>query len=271
MKHVVCYSGGHSSALVAIEAVRKYGKGNVILLNHNISPKVEHKDIKRFKQEVADYLDMPITYANMKDYESMTPLKVARKAKAFQVDAGRALCTSKLKTEPFYKWLNDNHPVEVGNVNGDIKILYGFDRNEPDRIQRRVGVMAAKGYMTDYPLAFWSRTIEATEDIGIKRPATYNIFKHANCFGCLKAGIQHWYVVYCLRPDIFTEAIETEKEIGYSIINGIFLEELIPKYQEMQSKGICPNDKMNSQSFWAKVESTLPEQMSFLPCECMID
>lgn len=35
-KAIVCFSGGHSSALVAIEAVRKYGKNNVILLNHNI-------------------------------------------------------------------------------------------------------------------------------------------------------------------------------------------------------------------------------------------
>ncbi len=30
-KHIVCYSGGHSSALVAIEVVRKYGKENCVL------------------------------------------------------------------------------------------------------------------------------------------------------------------------------------------------------------------------------------------------
>ncbi|MGL5433778.1 MAG: hypothetical protein ACRDBO_00075 [Lachnospiraceae bacterium] len=271
MKQIICYSGGHSSALVAIEAVRKYGKNNVILLNHDISSIVEHKDIKRFKQEIADYLDVPITPANMKGFETMTPLKVAMKAKAFQVDAGRALCTSKLKTEPFYKWLDETYPVAKGDVCDNAKVLYGFDKNEPGRIQRRVGVMAAKGYKTDYPLAYWDRTVDKTEDIGIKRPVTYNIFKHANCFGCLKAGMQHWYVVYCLRPDIFTEAIKAEAEIGYSIINDVYLEELIPKYQEMQTKGICPNDKINSQSFWAKVNNTLPEQMSFLPCECMID
>ena len=28
MKYIVCYSGGVSSALTAIEAVRKYGKNN---------------------------------------------------------------------------------------------------------------------------------------------------------------------------------------------------------------------------------------------------
>ena len=54
-KAIVCFSGGHSSALAAIEAVRRYGKDKVILLNHDMSPKVEHEDIKRFKREVADY------------------------------------------------------------------------------------------------------------------------------------------------------------------------------------------------------------------------
>lgn len=38
MKYVVCYSGGHSSALAAVETVRQHGAENVILLNHDISP-----------------------------------------------------------------------------------------------------------------------------------------------------------------------------------------------------------------------------------------
>ena len=73
MKYIVCYSGGHSSALVAIEAVRKHGKENVILLNHDISSEVEHKDIKRFKNEIAKFLGLEITYANMKGWEYKTP------------------------------------------------------------------------------------------------------------------------------------------------------------------------------------------------------
>jgi PP-loop superfamily ATP-utilizing enzyme len=68
VKNVICFSGGHSSALCAIEAVRRYGKENVILLNHDLSLKVEHEDIKRFKQEVADYLGIKITYENMPGY-----------------------------------------------------------------------------------------------------------------------------------------------------------------------------------------------------------
>lgn len=69
-KHIVCYSGGHSSALVAIEVVRMFGKENVILLNHNINKRYEDLDIKRFKIEVANYLDLPITFANIKGIEN---------------------------------------------------------------------------------------------------------------------------------------------------------------------------------------------------------
>lgn len=85
MKAIVCYSGGHSSALVAIEAVRKYGKSKVILLNHDISSNVEHEDIKRFKNEVAEYLGVEITYANAVNFEEKTPLSVSIKLVFMQV------------------------------------------------------------------------------------------------------------------------------------------------------------------------------------------
>ena len=125
------------------------------------------------------------------------------------------------------------------------------------------------GFKSEYPLADWNRTIEKTEDIGINRPVTYKVWKHANCIGCLKAGRQHWYCVYCLRPDIFEEARQAEETIGYSIIKGAYLGELEPKFKEMrEDKSICPNDKENSGSFWARVDSTFPEQMTLMPCDC---
>nr|WP_210424344.1 hypothetical protein [Citrobacter freundii] len=55
MKHVVLHSGGHASALVAIEVARKYGTENMILLTHNITGIVEDSDIKRFRDEVAGF------------------------------------------------------------------------------------------------------------------------------------------------------------------------------------------------------------------------
>ena len=65
-KKIVCFSGGHSSALAAIETARKYGTEGMILLNHDISPHVEHEDmsaedfakalVKNAKTQGATYL-----------------------------------------------------------------------------------------------------------------------------------------------------------------------------------------------------------------------
>lgn len=271
MIYVVCYSGGHSSALVAVEAVRKYGKENVVLLNHDISPRVEHEDIKRFKKEVADYLGIEITYANMDGWEVNTPLDICVGKKAFKLSLSKVLCTYNLKTLPFYSWLKENYPASLDNPCEDITILYGFDKEEPARIQRRSQHLGTMGYKSDFPLAYWERTIQDIEEIGIKRPVTYEIFKHANCIGCLKAGRQHWYVVYCLYPDIFKEAVEAEELLDHSIIKGIYLNELVPKYEEMKARGIVPSDKMQSQSFWAMVRKELKGvDEENLPCECAL-
>lgn len=270
MKYIVCYSGGHSSALVAIELVRKYGKEDVILLNHNISPEVEHEDIKRFKNEVAKYLGIEITYANMEGWQYKTPLRVCKELGGFKFGMSPVLCTYHIKTLPFGKYLKENFPVKKGAIREDLVILYGFDKNEKARIQRRSSILGQQGYKTDYPLAFWDRTIENTEEIGIKKPITYELHRHANCIGCLKAGMQSWYLVYCLYPKLWEEAKETENEIGYSILKDKYLEDLEPKFSQMKCQGMIPTEKITPQKFWGKVEKELQEigQISWLPCEC---
>ena len=68
-RFVVCFSGGHSSALVAVEVVRRYGREGVVLLNHDINPRVEDADVKRFKREMSEALGLPITQANHPRWE----------------------------------------------------------------------------------------------------------------------------------------------------------------------------------------------------------
>lgn len=269
-KYVVCFSGGEASALCAIETVRKYGKENVILLNHDISPEVEHEDIKRFKKEVSEYLGIPISYANANGWEELTPIRACLKQGAFQSEVGRNFCTYLLKTKPFYEWLKEYFPSTPGKVREDVVILYGFDKTEQYRITRRVDHLFSLGYRADFPLAFWERTISSIEEIGIKKPITYRIFHHANCIGCLKAGKRHWYAVYCLRPDIFKEAMEAEEEIGYSIIKNVYLQDLVETFEMLKSKGVCPNELGNYQEFWAMVNSIIPEEVSLFPCDCAL-
>lgn len=257
--YVICYSGGHSSALCAIEAVRKHGKENVILLNHDIHPDIEDVDIKRFKNEVADYLELPITYANHPQWDTMTPIDVCLKEKAWKIGKGRILCTSRLKTRPFDRWRESNDPDKL------FTYIYGFDNSKSEvlRAQRRSQLMGLEGYKTEYPLISWERTIYSVEEVGIRKPMLYNRFKHANCSGCLKAGFQHWYIVYCERPDLWEKAKQAEEEIGYALFKipsgPIYLEEKEELFSKMKKAGVEPTEHINRTAFWTSAKRAVKE------------
>lgn len=265
--HVVCHSGGHSSALVGFEVVRRHGPENVVLLNHDIPGRSEDPDIKRFKREVALHLGLPVTYASHPDPDA-DQFDVCVDAGAFKVDDGPELCTHRLKTEPFMAWLATADPAST-------VVYYGFDANEQTRIQRRIGIMGAQGWRTDYPLALWPRTIYSTREVGIEPPMTYSVFKHANCKGCLKAGWQHWYVIYCLHPDIWAKGKWAEEEIGYAIHHDdsgpVYLEDMEPKFAAMKAAGIPPTEHISHQRFWAQANRivTINVAQASIPCECI--
>lgn len=273
-RHVVCFSGGHSSALVAVEVVRRFGPNGVVLLNHDIHPRAEDADVKRFKREVADFLGILVTQADHPRVAEWDQFDVVEHARAFKVRSGQELCTARLKTEPFTAWLARNAPP------GSCTVYYGFDSNEERRIRRRASIMAAQGYATDYPLALWpERTIASTREIGIEPPLTYGVFKHANCIGCLKAGWQHWFVVYATRPEVWERAKLAERRIGHSIHRDATLEEREPEFEAMARAGVEPTEHVASQTFWreARRRVSLPvlsdaEGDLFeraVPCECV--
>lgn len=268
-KHVVCYSGGHSSALEAVEVVRCFGPENVILLNHDMHFSVEHASIKLFRAEVAAHLGLSVTQANYRDAQ-FDQFDVCVNKQAFKVDSGQEFCTYQLKTKPFMEWLASNCPDK------EAVIYYGFDADEKDRIQRRSSILASAGYRTDFPLALWKeRTIKSIEQIGIRRPKTYAQFKHANCVGCLKAGWQHWYVVYVTRPDIWLKGKWAEEEIGYAIHHDddgpAYLEDMEPKFAAMQAAGIPATEHITHQKFWASANKIvrINSVQQSLPCECV--
>lgn len=236
--------------MTAVETVRKYGRKNVVLLNHDIDKRVEDIDVKRFKEEVASYLGLPITYANQTRFKESAPLSICREMGMFCFKSGAHICTYYLKTEPFYEWLKEFYPVEPGKgLSEEITLVYGFDSNEPKRMERRTRHLLSLGYRTEYPMQ--TSSMEEIEEVGIEKPRTYGYCKHANCRGCLKAGKQHWYMVYCLWPDIYLEGIAMEELIGNSILRGSFLKELMPLFQQMQDVGIAPGDEIESNRFWS--------------------
>lgn len=300
MKHIICYSGGHSSALVAIEVTRIFGKENIILLNHNINPRFEDKDIKRFKKEVADYLGVEITYANYNGItdENLIPsqFEVCETAGSFVNPHNRQiLCTALLKTQPFNEFLKT---IEKDNT----CVYYGFDEKELNRVERRKTILNDMDLDSDFPLALWGngkfekllkylkkegsnaefiasvegfeskdhieRTIFSTKEIGIEPPNTYNIYKHANCKGCLKAGKQHWYVVYCTDYEIYQMGKDSEEKMGHSF-GKEFLKDLEPTFKKMKEIGIPANEHIPRGKFWKSAKKYLTcDIIDLFPCEC---
>jgi hypothetical protein len=169
-----------------------------------------------------------------------------------------------MKTEPFYAWLKQ-HKVDDTSV-----LYYGFDPGEYGRIQRRHMILLSMGYTTDFPLARWTRTIKSTVEIGIQPPMTYGVFRHANCTGCLKAGMQHWYIVYCTRPDIWARGLWAEAQIGYTIIKGHSLLSLAPKFEIMKLADVPATERLAPATFWKEARRLvkLHEVEHALPCEC---
>jgi hypothetical protein len=251
--------------LVAVEVFRKHGSNSLVLLNHDIHSRSEDPDIKRFKAEVAAFIGVPITYANMDRWDTKDQFDVVVEASAFKVGNGTALCTNRLKTEPFYGWLKTN------GIDSTSVLYYGFERGEVARIQRRSSILAAMGYRTAFPLAHWDRTIMSTREIGIEPPLTYGVFRHANCVGCLKAGMQHWYIVYYTRPDIWARGLWAEEEIGYTIIQGHSLLELTPKFEVMRLAGVPATERTPAAAFWKEARRLVKlaeVEIASLPCEC---
>lgn len=136
-------------------------------------------------------------------------------------------------------------------------------------MKRRAAIMRDQGYLVDFPLLWEERTIHEIEEVGIQRPSTYALYNHANCKGCLKAGVMHWYVVYCTEPEIFEKVKALERLLGRTIIKDKPLAELeIEKFGPMKCAGITPAEMDSPQTFWAQVRRRLADHDSSMPCEC---
>jgi hypothetical protein len=234
-----------------------HGAENLILLNHDINGHVEQACTKKLKQDVADYLGLEVTYANHRNWDKATPISVCVDAGAWKIGSGHILCTNRLKTDPFKKWMKENDP-KCENV-----YVYGMDLDEPSRITRRSQIMGSMGYKTAFPMTYDETDIVRLKSIGIDAGSVYKTFNHSNCVGCLKAGWQHWYIVYCTRRDIWNEAKAGEDEIGYAIHKDkdgpVYLEDKEELFDLMIAAGVVPTEKIKPQTFWAQARKAVKQ------------
>lgn len=75
--------------------------------------------------------------------------------------------------------------------------------------------------MNEFIVGWWSA--------GIQLPKMYELeYVNNNCKGCVKGGMAYWNKIRVDFPPIFERMALLERKVGYSCINGTFLDELNP-------------------------------------------
>lgn len=235
MLHIVQFSGGAASALVAKMAADEYGRENTVLLFNDT--KAEHEDAYRFRKQVSDYIGVQITEVSdgrslweIIDYNNALP------------DYFMPFCTRILKLEPTEKYLKQFKPSEY--------VLYnGFGPDEWQRVQKSVARTESLG-RTVKSLLF-EKGINNAKDIiknewRICLPEPYKYLKHNNCIPCFKGGLSHFHKVWKHYPEQFRKAAEKERQVGYTVFKDLSLEEYaeIWKYNDRQMELDFGDDAM---------------------------
>ena len=115
---------------------------------------------------------------------------------------------------------------------GQLRIVWGMDYDERKRCERIRQAMPRHEHL--FPLVEARMTKEHAHEVlrasGIRRPAMYEMGYHNNnCIGCIKGGMGYWNKIRVDFPEVFKARSALERLIGFSLFQGIWLDELDPE------------------------------------------
>ncbi|NTU67994.1 MAG: phosphoadenosine phosphosulfate reductase family protein [Chlorobiaceae bacterium] len=217
MKHVVKFSGGAASAVVAKLVIDEIGHDDVILLYSDT--KSEHPDADRFRAQICDFLKHEMTV--VADGRDLWEL----------IDDNHTLpgqfmpfCTQLLKQRPSDRFLKA--------LGEDFISYLGFSIDEIRRAQRSDARAAANGERVAFPLINAGLSSDDCKRIirdewGICLPEPYKYLKHNNCIPCFKAGAKgYWAAIAKHYPEQFERACQAEEKWNYTVFRDITLRQL---------------------------------------------
>lgn len=180
----------------------------------------QHPDSMRFIKDCEGVLEKPIEILRNGTYSTVG--EVCRAFRYVNGPAG-AKCTEVLKKRVRKRWEQEQSEP--------LTYVWGMDCNERHRADRlREGMLE---FEHEFPLIEKGLTKQEAHGIctalGIKRPAMYDMgYSNNNCIGCVKGGMGYWNKIRQDFPAVFADRAKMEREIGHSILNGVFLDELDP-------------------------------------------
>jgi hypothetical protein len=183
----------------------------------------QHQDSIRFVKDCERVLGKEIEIIKSEQYANVDEV-----VRAFGVIKNPfnqfAPCTNVLKKRVRKLW-------EQQHADFEITYVWGFDYDERHRAERLEETMFE--FRHEFPLIdkmLTKQDAHAIADrLGIKRPLMYDMgYQNNNCIGCVKGGMWYWNQIRKDFPTVFASRAKLEKDIGASIIKGVYLDELEP-------------------------------------------
>jgi hypothetical protein len=229
---VAWFSAGATSAVAAMEAVRKYGHDNLVVAYCDTGS--EHESNAKFLKDVEAWIEHPITILKSKKYSDIWDVF---ELTGWLVGPAGARCTGELK-RAVRQQFEDFDDIQV----------FGYDPAEVNRVEK---------FKTSNPeVKIWCPLIEKgltkahclqiLRNAGIELPAMYQpqksggAYDHNNCIGCVKGQSGYWNKIRVDFPEVFDRMAKLERKIGAAIckteptVDGlrqripVYLDELAP-------------------------------------------
>lgn len=247
MTHVIGFSGGIASSVVAGIVLKEHP--DAVLLFHDT--KTEPEDNDRFRFDVSNYLDTPIT----EDSDGRDIWGVFED-EGYLGNGRNTMCSRILKQERSLSYLLAHLPATL---------YIGFTADEYLRAQRVTARYAKYGIEVRFPLIDNQLSKEecfhrVTNCWKIQPPQMYQWAEHANCVPCVKGKKAYWGLIYKFERTAWEKASIYEEKFGNTIFTEAgTLQEELPNCLRLAEKYLQKRDGQQRQ-----------ESLFTLPCECSL-
>tara|TARA_R100000781_G_C4056698_1_gene119600 strand:+ start:145 stop:930 length:786 start_codon:yes stop_codon:yes gene_type:complete len=257
-QHIVMYSGGKASFLVAHKVKERYPQDDIVLLFSDT--KTEDEDLYRFLREGASKLDLPL----IEICDGRDIWKVFKDTR-FLGNNRVPVCSRILKQEISRTWVDENYS-EPSNVT----IHFGIDWTEAHRAERIPKHW--EPYGVDFPL-LWEPVAdkeeadELIESLNFEPPRLYALgAPHNNCGGlCVRAGHAHFKWALTALPERYKEWEEKEEELRQHLDANVSI---------LRDRRGGTSKPMTLAAFRERIETKNTGQLDLLEwggCGCMSD
>lgn len=229
--HIIFFSGGISSFVVADYVKTRYPMDNIVLYFTDVM--WENYDLYRFIDEVSDKLQLPL----LTHSKGITPMELMFEQKVI-FNSLIGACSRILKTKvasdflrkneqpPIVKWRNKEY-LKDENFTENAILYFGIGFDEMHRAPDIITNW--QPFEVNMPLIDHSISKEAAlKKYNIRQPILYDLgFAHNNCNGrCVKAGQGHFKNLKHKMPDVFQKLMKDEHYMklyvsAYHYIKGI--------------------------------------------------